>query len=169
MHSCPPPVAVAPPVTAAPGPFTTARPPPAPLPAPQCGDLPSLTHAVWIADSLLEYQCEEGFSFTGNHVAQVVREVECLPDGSHSPVRSCLPIDDCLGHTCGAFGSCSDLHMNYTCQRLDGYEFTEVEGSGEKSVATLTTARAILARRAASVLRVSRTTLATATKFGSKL
>lgn len=118
-----PPVTVAP-VTAAPEPVTTTA-----APAPQCGPLPALTNAVWTesGDSLL-YQCEEGFSF---HLSPAIREVECLPDGTHSPVRICLPIDDCMGHTCGAFGSCSDLHMDYTCQCLDGYEINELEG-GEK-------------------------------------
>jgi len=42
---------------------------------------------------------------------------------------SCLPINDCVGHTCGPFGVCIDQHMNYTCDCLDGYDIQHVENA----------------------------------------
>jgi len=97
--------------------------------APTCGPRPELTNAAWnpSVEGHLQYQCEEGYSFSGSFLEET-REIECLADGRHSTVRVCLPIDDCVGHSCGAFGACVDLHMDYTCNCLDGYELNTVEG-----------------------------------------
>ena len=50
------------------------------------------------------------------------KNVQCKPKGMFGALGSCVPINDCVGHTCGPFGFCADQHMNYTCDCLEGYE-----------------------------------------------
>jgi uncharacterized protein YfaP (DUF2135 family) len=102
-----------------------------PEPESECGPLPELTHAMWTHG--LQYHCEEGYSFDGSALtANVALQVECFPTGLYTPVRVCVPVNDCLGHSCGAFGTCRDLHMDYTCDCASGYEMHVEEQSGEK-------------------------------------
>lgn len=114
-------------VTAAPvttaGPVTTVSPVTA-APEPECGPLPQLTNAVWAPSStgLLQYYCEDGFSFDSLSFVHESRDIECLASGYYTEVRACRSIDDCVGHSCGAFGTCVDLHMDYTCECADGYD-----------------------------------------------
>lgn len=103
-------------------------------PSLECGDLPALTHSSWVSslDGAHQYRCEEGFSFDGTIEAQpLIFEVECMPNGLYSDVHICSAIDDCNGHSCGAFGTCVDQHMDYTCNCMDGYEMTTTD-DGEK-------------------------------------
>lgn len=99
-------------------------------PAPQCGDLPELTNAEWVPSipGQLMYSCNPGYSFNGMASLAEILEIQCLSNGRYSQVRVCLPIDDCLGHTCGAFGVCVDSHMDYSCECAPGYEQDEVDG-----------------------------------------
>jgi len=100
-------------------------------PEPQCGPLPQLTHAVWESGTF-NYHCEEGYSFDGSALTHnLALELVCLPNGLYTEVRACVPVDDCLGHSCGAFGTCADLHMDYTCNCLEGFAM-HTEASGEK-------------------------------------
>jgi len=95
--------------------------------APVCGALPVLTNAVWTTG--LQYRCAEGFSGDGfEAMDNEFFDTECLGDGLYTMVHACVPIDDCSGHTCGAFGTCDDLHMDYTCTCADGFVIQEVEG-----------------------------------------
>jgi len=107
----------------------------------KCPNVPTLANAEWTqaaqtlissnADiesfTVLQYRCMEGFSFAGLP-QNISRNVECLANGQFSALRSCVPINDCSGHTCGPFGMCLDQHMNYTCECLEGYEIQLVEG-----------------------------------------
>lgn len=107
------------------------------------GPPPSLTNSEWTEESqalldagdpltftVLQHRCLEGFSFPGiKNQLNVMRNVQCRPSGIWSAVWSCLPINDCNGHSCGAFGVCRDLHMNYTCDCLSGYGTVEVVDS----------------------------------------
>jgi len=100
----------------------------------ECGELPQLMHAAWVStlNGMHHYRCEEGFSFDRTAQAQALTfDVECLADGRWTEPHICLPIDDCVGHSCGAFGTCSDMHMDYTCQCVDGYELATTD-NGEK-------------------------------------
>jgi len=118
-----------------------------------CGQAPQLVNSEWTDESqellsagdpltftVLQHRCLQGFAFSGlvkqNSSMQnsATRNVECRPNGMYGYVRPCLPINDCIGHSCGAFGMCRDQHMNYTCDCLDGYEIqtvTDAEGSEE--------------------------------------
>jgi hypothetical protein len=102
-------------------------------PEPECGALPQLVHAQWVAGPTHEYRCDEGHSFDGSLLAQdLVLDVECLPTGLYSSVHACRAIDDCVGHSCGAFGTCVDQHMDYTCNCLTGFEMHTETTTGEK-------------------------------------
>lgn len=107
----------------------------------ECPNVPTLTNAEWTEESqslinsdasiesftVLQYSCMEGFAFAGLSQG-IARNLECRANGQYSALRTCAPINDCLGHTCGAFGICRDLHMNYTCDCVGGYEIQEVQG-----------------------------------------
>lgn len=86
---------------------------------------------MWVPDGVLQYRCEDGFSFDGLSYAGQVRDIECLANGHYTEMRACLEVDDCVGHSCGAFGTCLDLHMDYTCECVEGFEMHVDEG-GEK-------------------------------------
>merc|ERR1719265_930508 len=110
-----------------------------------CAAPPALTNAEWTVDSLwaldsessivsftvLQYRCLDGFTFQGQQQTSV-RNVECKANGLYGALGTCMPINDCVGHTCGAFGVCVDQHMNYTCDCLDGYE-TQMVANAEGS------------------------------------
>ena len=118
-------------VTAAP----ITLPPTEPPAAGTCGPLPILINAIWNPSSdgdILQYHCEDGYSFdgysfeiTGEYLG---RDTECLANGRYTQVRACLPVDDCAGHGCGAFGTCVDLHLDYTCQCVEGHEMNIYDG-----------------------------------------
>jgi len=57
-------------------------------------------------------------------------EVTCLADGSFSTPIICTNVDDCIGHTCGPFGTCVDGQNDYSCSCSEGYE--ETQEGGEK-------------------------------------
>jgi Notch-like protein len=87
-----------------------------------------------VSFTILQYRCMDGFAFANNPLAST-KNIECLANGMYSAVQRCSPINDCVGHTCGAFGVCQDLHMNYTCDCLDGYEIHQVENAeGEQEM-----------------------------------
>jgi len=54
--------------------------------------------------------------------------VECLATGLFSTPILCTNINDCVGHTCGAFGTCIDGQEDYSCICLKGFEETVVLG-----------------------------------------
>lgn len=103
-----------------------------------CGSPPHLLNSEWteatqtllnagdpLSFTVLQHRCLAGFAFSGVPQASATRNIECKPNGMYSAVLSCVPINDCIGHSCGAFGMCVDQHLNYTCDCLDGYDIQE--------------------------------------------
>lgn len=103
-----------------------------------CGEPPDLDHASRSDETktfgqTVTYNCDDGFSISGDEGGDKEFEAECLADGSFSypdEDLQCQNIDDCPGHTCGPHGSCFDLVNDYTCNCTHGFEIRE-EG-GEK-------------------------------------
>jgi len=54
--------------------------------------------------------------------------VECLGTGLFSAPIICTNINDCVGHSCGAFGTCVDGQEDYSCACLEGFVETVVLG-----------------------------------------
>jgi CUB/sushi domain-containing protein len=83
--------------------------------------------------SAIQYKCDEGFS-TDRTKASGSRffSVGCESTGAFSDYFECLPIDDCVGHTCGPQGECEDLHMDYKCVCQSGFEPVVNEMTQEK-------------------------------------
>ena len=103
-----------------------------------CGPAPTLINSEWTEETqtllnagnpltltVLQHKCLEGHAFAGVQHDSATRNVECRPNGMYSAVLSCMPINDCIGHSCGAFGICVDQHKNYTCDCLDGYDIQD--------------------------------------------
>jgi len=93
-----------------------------------------LVTKVWpvLFPTVLDYQCDDGFSIDKtNEDSAKVWSQSCMPNGQMEVAKECQPIDDCLGHTCGPFGSCVDMFKNYTCKCESGYEISVQNDTGE--------------------------------------
>mmetsp|Transcript_21028 Transcript_21028/g.39098 ORF Transcript_21028/g.39098 Transcript_21028/m.39098 type:complete len:1840 (-) Transcript_21028:122-5641(-) len=89
----------------------------------------SVAHIVWDAEAVqtiavgvkafdkLPYTCAEYYSTDGSYSPGAKKSFTmCGADGKFTePEVKCKNIDDCIGHTCGPFGSCVDGLGNYSC------------------------------------------------------
>jgi hypothetical protein len=104
-----------------------------------CGKPPTVEKAkttfhneVGVYEDVVHYDCEPGYSQDATKAKGAKSfAITCGADGYFSPLPTlvnklgaCANIDDCVGHTCGAHGSCVDHLMNYTCNCESGFGMT---------------------------------------------
>mmetsp|Transcript_19208 Transcript_19208/g.42602 ORF Transcript_19208/g.42602 Transcript_19208/m.42602 type:complete len:1632 (+) Transcript_19208:114-5009(+) len=77
----------------------------------------------------LRYECEDGYSFDGTaNLGSKFFSLECPPEGVFPKIPSCLPVDDCIGHSCGPYGTCVDREKDYDCDCKEGYKMHVEDG-----------------------------------------
>mmetsp|Transcript_8038 Transcript_8038/g.17343 ORF Transcript_8038/g.17343 Transcript_8038/m.17343 type:complete len:1609 (-) Transcript_8038:37-4863(-) len=77
----------------------------------------------------VQYKCSDGFSVDGSKDSGAAGfSVTCPAAGAFAEQSGCMPINDCEGHTCGPFGECVDMHMDYECKCASGFELQMVDG-----------------------------------------
>jgi hypothetical protein len=102
----------------------------------ECGAPPEVVKAttqfgkgVAVYENIVHYECAPGYSTdkTKDPGAKSFA-ITCQNDGIFSSFPAlggkCANIDDCVGHTCGAHGTCVDHLMNYTCDCESGFAMT---------------------------------------------
>jgi hypothetical protein len=86
--------------------------------------------------NILSYTCVDGYSLDKSNMDSAKSfHISCEADGDFSAVPhlgECANIDDCAMHTCGPFGECEDLLLDYKCNCESGYEETEDPETKEK-------------------------------------
>jgi hypothetical protein len=100
---------------------------------PKAGNATTLFEAEAVYTNVVEYKCTKGYSTdTTNDEGAKSFALICQEDGTFTPLppnKGCVMINNCMGHTCGAHGTCVNHLLNYTCKCESGYGMTYHKGA----------------------------------------